>query len=78
MPPDGEHLRLWEMAGAAHFDTYLVFAAGKDDGRLAPAGFARLVKRAMQVMSAATDSPVNSGPQQHYIALAEASYEAPG
>ncbi|HEY6524474.1 MAG TPA: alpha/beta hydrolase domain-containing protein [Solirubrobacteraceae bacterium] len=68
--PDGEHLRLWEMAGASHFDTYLVFAAAQDDGRLAPAAFAELMKPTTQVMFATTDSPVNSGPQQHYIAQA--------
>ena len=68
--PDGEHLRLWEMAGASHFDTYVVFAAAQDDGRLAPAAFAELMKPTTDVMFATTDSPVNSGPQQHYIALA--------
>jgi hypothetical protein len=68
--PDGEHLRLWEMAGASHFDTYLVFAAGQDDGRLAPAAFAELMKPATSVLFGTTDSPVNSGPQQHYIGLA--------
>jgi hypothetical protein len=68
--PDGEHLRLWEMAGASHFDTYLVFASAQDDGRLAPMAFAELMKPATEVMFATTDSPINSGPQQHYIAQA--------
>jgi len=68
--PDGDHLRLWEMAGASHFDTYLVFAAAQDDGRLAPAAFAELMKPTTSVMFATTDSPINAGPQQHYIAQA--------
>ena len=38
--PDGDLLRNWEMAGAAHADTYLLFASGQDDGSAAacPAG----------------------------------------
>jgi hypothetical protein len=68
--PDGEHLRLWEMAGTSHVDTYTLFAAAADDGRLAPAAFAELMKPTTEVMFGTTDSPVNAGPQQHYIGQA--------
>ena len=68
--PDGEHLRLWEMAGTSHVDTYVLFASAQDDGRLAPAAFAELMKPTTQVMFGTTDFPVNAGPQQHYIGQA--------
>src|ERR1700733_7510772 len=31
--PDGEHLRLWEMAGASHVDTYTLVAPAQGDRR---------------------------------------------
>jgi Alpha/beta hydrolase domain len=68
--PDGEHLRLWELAGASHVDTYTLVASARDDGRLAPAAFAELMKPTTTLMFATTDFPVNSGPQQHYVGQA--------
>src|ERR1700685_1499288 len=68
--PDGEHLRLWEMAGASHVDTYTLVASARDDGRLAPAAFAELMKPTTTLMFATTDFPVNAGPQPHYIGQA--------
>ncbi|HEY1704278.1 MAG TPA: alpha/beta hydrolase domain-containing protein [Trebonia sp.] len=68
--PDGERLRLWEMAGTSHVDMYVLSAAAADDGRLAPAEFARLMKPTTAVMIGTTEFPVNAGPQQHYIGQA--------
>jgi hypothetical protein len=68
--PDGDHLRLWEMAGTSHVDTYVLFASAQDDGRLAPAAFAELMKPTTAIMFGTTDFPVNAGPQQHYIGQA--------
>jgi hypothetical protein len=68
--PDGEHLRLWEMAGTSHVDTYVLFASAQDDGALAPAAFAELIKPTNSVMFATTEFPINAGPQQHYIGQA--------
>jgi hypothetical protein len=68
--PDGEHLRLWEMAGTSHVDTYVLFASAQDDGRLAPAAFAELMKPTTALMFGTTEFPVNAGPQQHYIGQA--------
>ncbi|MCW2896361.1 MAG: hypothetical protein JWO75_5850 [Actinomycetia bacterium] len=68
--PDGEHLRLWEMAGTSHVDTYTLLASARDDGHLAPAAFAELMKPTTEVMFGTTDFPVNAGPQQHYIGQA--------
>jgi hypothetical protein len=68
--PDGELLRNWELAGAAHADTYLLIASGQDDGALPAARLAELMRPTRQVFIATTDVPVNSGPQHHYVACA--------
>jgi hypothetical protein len=68
--PDGDHLRLWELAGASHVDTYTLVASAKDDGRLSPAALAELMKPTRQFMLETTEVPVNAGPQQHYVGQA--------
>jgi len=68
--PDGDRLRLWEMAGASHVDTYTLVASARDDGSLTPEALAELMKPTTTLMFATTEFPVNSGPQQHYIGQA--------
>jgi Alpha/beta hydrolase domain len=68
--PDGEHLRLWEMAGTSHVDTYTLFASAQDDGSLTPEALAELMKPTTEFMFQTTDTPINAGPQQHYIGQA--------
>jgi Alpha/beta hydrolase domain len=68
--PDGEHVRLWEMAGAAHVDTYTLVASAKDDGTLTPQALAELMKPTTQFIFQTTETPFNAGPQQHYIGQA--------
>jgi hypothetical protein len=68
--PDGTRLRQWELAGAAHADTYLLHASGLDDGRLAPAELARLTRPTTDIIMGTTELPVNSGLQHHYVACA--------
>jgi hypothetical protein len=68
--PDGERLRLWEMAGASHVDTYTLVASAQDDGRLTPDALAELMKPTTQFMFQTTATPFNAGPQQHYIGQA--------
>ncbi len=68
--PDGELLRNWELAGAAHADTYLLFASGQDDGHLPPQRLAELTQPTTSIVMGRTDVPVNSGPQHHYVACA--------
>jgi hypothetical protein len=67
---DGDLLRSWELAGAAHGDTYLLIASGQDDGSLAPARLAELTRPTTDIILARTDVPVNSGLQHHYVACA--------
>jgi len=68
--PDGDLLRNWELAGAAHADTYLLFASGQDDGALPPARLAELLRPTTDILLGHTEFPVNSGPQQHYVECA--------
>jgi hypothetical protein len=68
--PDGPNLRLWEIAGAAHGDTYLLGASLDDDGRLTAERMAELVKPTTHFLFGDTDLPINAGPQQHYIGQA--------
>jgi hypothetical protein len=67
---DGDLLRNWELAGAAHADTYLLFASGQDDGKLPPARLAELLRPTTDILMGRTASPINSGPQHHYVECA--------
>jgi hypothetical protein len=64
--PDGDRFRLWEVAGAAHCDTYFLCASPSDSGLLAPEVLAALIARADQ-SGVPTELPINSGPQIHYV-----------
>jgi hypothetical protein len=68
--PDSAHVRLWEMAGAAHADTYTISAGRRDDGTLSPEQLAELLRPTSNLMIGNTDSPINAGPQQHYVSEA--------
>ncbi len=68
--PDSDRLRVWEMAGAAHADTYTVRAGRHDDGTLHAQRFSELLRPTTNLIIGRTDSPINAGPQQHYVAQA--------
>ncbi len=68
--PDSDRFRLWEVAGAAHADTYTVSAGRHDDGSLSGERFAALLRPTTNLLIGQTETPVNSGPQQHYVAQA--------
>ncbi|HUB42165.1 MAG TPA: alpha/beta hydrolase domain-containing protein [Streptosporangiaceae bacterium] len=68
--PDSDLLRNWELAGAAHADTYLLFASGQDDGSLSPERLAELLRPTTDILMGRTASPINSGPQHHYVECA--------
>jgi hypothetical protein len=68
--PDSENIRVWEMAGAAHADTYTISGGRHDDGTLDAERFAELLRPTRNLMIGNTDSPINSGPQQHYVSQA--------
>jgi Alpha/beta hydrolase domain len=68
--PDGDRIRQWEVAGAAHADTYMLVASGFDDGRLPPTQLATLMQPTTELIIGKTESPINAGPQQHYVGQA--------
>lgn len=68
--PDGVHLRQWEVAGAAHADTYILSGSYQDDGHLDPERLADLLRPTTEIFVGTTDIPINSGPQQHYVGQA--------
>jgi hypothetical protein len=72
--PDGPRLRLWEIAGAAHADTYIIIAGAQDDGRMPVERLAEFMKPTRELMMGQTESLINAGPQQHYAG--EAALEA--
>jgi len=65
--PDSDRFRLWELAGAAHFDTYGLIASQIDQEGIAVEALARGMAPTDKPMGLPADSPVNSGPQQHYV-----------
>jgi hypothetical protein len=71
--PDTDRVRVWEMAGAAHADTYTVSAGRHDDGTLEMARFAELLRPTTNLIMGRTSTPINAGPQQHYVAQAALS-----
>ncbi len=71
---DGELLRLWELAGAAHADTYMLAASWQDDGALPPARLAELTRPSTDLLLGHTDSPANNGPQHHYVECAAVAH----
>jgi hypothetical protein len=63
---DGAHFRLWEVAGAAHCDTYFMCASPFDSGSLPVAELGGLIARA-DASGMPTEVPINAGPQLHYV-----------
>jgi Alpha/beta hydrolase domain len=65
--PDFERFRLWELAGAAHFDTYGLVASQIDQEGVAIEALAMHMAPTDKPMGLPAKLPVNSGPQQHYV-----------
>ena len=74
--PDSKNIRVWEIAGAAHADTYTVGAGRHDDGSLNPERMAELLLPTTSLMIGDTESPINAGPQQHYVSQAALAHLA--
>ncbi len=74
--PDSAHIRVWEIAGAAHADTYTVRGGRADDGTLSPAHLAHLLRPRTDLVMGQTERPINAGPQQHYVSHAAVAHLA--
>ncbi len=72
--PDSERFRLWELAGASHFDTYGLLASHVDRRGVSIEELARHMAPTNDFMGVITDWPMNSGPQQHYVLGAALSH----
>jgi hypothetical protein len=64
--PDSSSYRLWEVAGAAHFDSYGLAAGHRDDGTLSAQELHDALRPVRDPFGVRTSAPVNSGPQLHY------------
>ena len=64
---DGPNTRIWEIAGAAHFDTYGLIASHEDDGRLSVERLAELMGPTDEPLGLKSEEAVNSAPQLHYV-----------
>jgi len=65
--PDFERFRLWELAGAAHFDTYGLVATHFDRDGIPIEELAQHLAPTDEFLGMQAGAPVNSGPQQHYV-----------
>jgi hypothetical protein len=69
---DSELLRQWEIAGSAHADTYVMIASDDDDGSLPVEQLAARLRPSREILQLGltTGTPINAGPQQHYVGQA--------
>jgi hypothetical protein len=68
--PDNEHLRTWEMAGAAHADTYVLQVAAIDAPATPPEKIAAAYRPSDSFFGVKLAKPVNAAPQHHYVVKA--------
>lgn len=64
--PDQKHLRVWEVAGAAHGDSYLFSVAAVDSGTASAAALATAYAPTNTAHGMTLAKPFNNGPQAHY------------
>ncbi len=72
--PDSRHFRLWELAGASHFDTYGLIASQIDREGVPVEELAAQMAPTDKPMGMPAECAVNSGPQQHYVLNAAVSH----
>lgn len=68
--PDNARLRVWEVPGTAHADTYMFVVAGSDSGLLPIDKLAALWKPPTMTIVGKLAKPMNAAPQHHYVAQA--------
>ncbi|MEV0143480.1 MULTISPECIES: alpha/beta hydrolase domain-containing protein [unclassified Nonomuraea] len=67
---DGPNLRVWELAGASHADTYLNTTGRLDLTQATPTELAAALAPTTRVSGMDLQHLANSGPQHHYVAKA--------
>jgi hypothetical protein len=64
--PDNDRLRVWEVAGTAHGDTYVLGVSAVDSGSASIQTLAKAYEPSNSVMGVPLAQPMNSAPQHHY------------
>ena len=64
--PDGDHLRVWEVAGTAHADNYLFMGAFIDSGSLPAEQLAKIFRPITNSAAGQAEEPFNLGMPHHY------------
>jgi hypothetical protein len=65
--PDGERLRVWEVAGTAHADNYVFTVGFIDSGSLPVEKLAAAFAPTSESLGRKLDQPMNFAPQHHYV-----------
>jgi Alpha/beta hydrolase domain len=65
--PDNDHLRVWEVAGTAHGDVYVLAVSAIDSGSAAIQTLAKAFAPSNIVMGMTLPQPINTAPQHHYV-----------
>ena len=71
--PDTDKLRVWEVAGTAHADNYTIQVAPIDSGSAPLEKIAAAYAPTNILMGMHLPTPINSGPQHHYVVEAALS-----
>jgi hypothetical protein len=66
---DTNRLRIWEIAGAAHADTYVFGATAIDSGSAPAAQLAAAYAPSDTIAGTKLAKPINSAPQHHYVLM---------
>lgn len=65
--PDSANLRTWELAGAAHADTYVLKVGGIDAPATPVASIAEAYTPSASFFGVQLAKPINAAPQHHYV-----------
>jgi hypothetical protein len=65
--PDTDHLRVWEVAGTAHGDLYVLAVSALDSGSAPIETLAKAFTPTNSVMGMTLPQPINAAPQHHYV-----------
>ncbi len=65
--PDTDRLRVWEVAGTAHADTYTLIGSGIDSGSAPIEALAAAFAPIDNMMGMKLGKPMNAAPQHHYV-----------
>ncbi len=71
--PDHDRLRTWEVAGAAHADTYVMEASPIDSGSASAQDMAKALAPTRDLLGLTLPGEINAAPQHHYVMMAALS-----